>query len=144
MSRIAVKRDFRMYIRRYTSPNENFEYGYLHFNALLHFLCKLECSKPRIAARHPRKCDVINEVKLFSTVPVYCRIYCRKLLTLSNQMWCYKFKCIRIFIMDVVFSFNHYMSTMSRDFLSNMAPYSFRFIVFCLCFCTQRIMGNLI
>ena len=24
----SVKRDFRTYIRRYTSPNENFEYGY--------------------------------------------------------------------------------------------------------------------
>ena len=29
------------------------------------------------AARHPTKCDVINEVKLF-------RQYCRKCLTLSN------------------------------------------------------------
>ena len=26
--RVAVKRDFRQYIRRYTSPNENFEYGH--------------------------------------------------------------------------------------------------------------------
>ena len=25
---VAVKRDFRTYIRRYTSQNENFEYGY--------------------------------------------------------------------------------------------------------------------
>ena len=33
----AVKRDFRTYIRRYTSPNENFEYGYPHSNALLKF-----------------------------------------------------------------------------------------------------------
>ena len=31
---LAVKRDFRMYIRGYTSPNENFEYGYLF---LMHF-----------------------------------------------------------------------------------------------------------
>ena len=31
----AVKRDFRTYIRRYTSQNANFEYGYPHFNALL-------------------------------------------------------------------------------------------------------------
>ena len=31
----VVKRDFRAYIRRYTSPNENFEYGYLHSNALV-------------------------------------------------------------------------------------------------------------
>ena len=33
----AVKRDFQTYIRRYTSPNENFEYGYPHSNALLTF-----------------------------------------------------------------------------------------------------------
>ena len=31
----AVKPDFQTYIRRYTSPNENFEYGYPHSNALL-------------------------------------------------------------------------------------------------------------
>ena len=30
--------DFRMYIRRYTFPNENFEYGYPHANALLTLL----------------------------------------------------------------------------------------------------------
>ena len=36
----AVKRDFRTYIRRYTSPNENFEYGYPHSNALLTFPIK--------------------------------------------------------------------------------------------------------
>ena len=36
----AVKRDFRTYIRRYTSPNENFEYGYPHCNALLNFSLK--------------------------------------------------------------------------------------------------------
>ena len=28
-----VKRYFRAYIGRYTSPNENFEYGYPHSNA---------------------------------------------------------------------------------------------------------------
>ena len=33
----AVKRDFRTYIRRYTSPNVKFEYGYPHSNALLTF-----------------------------------------------------------------------------------------------------------
>ena len=33
----SLKRDFRTYIRRYTSPNENFEYGYPHSNALLTF-----------------------------------------------------------------------------------------------------------
>ena len=33
----ALKRDFRKYIRQYTSLNENFEYGYPHSNALLTF-----------------------------------------------------------------------------------------------------------
>ena len=33
----AVKPNFRTYIRRYTSPNENFVYGYPHSNALLVF-----------------------------------------------------------------------------------------------------------
>ena len=72
----AVKRDFRTYIQQYTSPNENFEYGYPHSNALLQFELKLERCKPHKAARHPIKCDVINDVKLFPTV--YRRIYCRK------------------------------------------------------------------
>ena len=36
----AVKRDFRTYIRRYTSQNEHFEYGYPHSNALLNFPLK--------------------------------------------------------------------------------------------------------
>ena len=35
-----------------------------------------------MAARHPTKCDEINEIKLFAIV--YRRIYCRKFLTLSN------------------------------------------------------------
>ena len=36
----AVKRDFRTYIRRYTSLNENFGYGYPNSNALLTFSLK--------------------------------------------------------------------------------------------------------
>ena len=79
----AVKRDFRTYIRRYTSPNEKFEYGYPHSYALLQFRLKIERCKPHDAARHLMKCDVINDVELFPTV--YRRIYCRKCLTLSNQ-----------------------------------------------------------
>ena len=31
----ALKHDFRPYIQRYISPNENFEYSYPHSNALL-------------------------------------------------------------------------------------------------------------
>ena len=92
----AVKRDFRTYIRRYTSPNENFEYGYPHSNALMQFDLKLERCKPHKAARHQTKGDVIDDVKLFPTV--YRRIYCRKFLTLSNQTSRYKRKCIRIII----------------------------------------------
>ena len=38
----AVKRDFRPYIWRYTSPNDDFEYGYPHSNAFLQFRLKLE------------------------------------------------------------------------------------------------------
>ena len=72
----AVKLDFRTYIRQYTSPNENIEYGNPHSNALLQFEVKSERCKPHKAARHPTKCDVINDVKLFRTV--YRRIYCRK------------------------------------------------------------------
>ena len=55
------------YIRRYTSQNENTEYCYPHSNALLQFCLKLEHCKPHNAAHHPRKCDVINDVKLFPT-----------------------------------------------------------------------------
>ena len=45
-------------------------------------------------AHQPTKSDVITDVKLFLTV--YRRIYCHKFLMLSNQMTCYKIKCIRI------------------------------------------------
>ena len=47
------------------------------------------------AACYPTKCDVINDVKLFPRV--CCRIYCRKILTLSNQMSHYKSKPIRVY-----------------------------------------------
>ena len=87
----AEKRNFRTYIRRYTSPNENFEYGYPHSNALLQFRLRFERCKPRTTARHPTKYDVINDVKLFPAV--YC-----KFLTFSNQKSRYKSKCIRISI----------------------------------------------
>ena len=61
----AVKRDFRMYIRRYTSPNENFEYGYPQFNALLQFLFKLERCKPYKSARHPTHVTQLMTSKYF-------------------------------------------------------------------------------
>ena len=64
----AVKRDFRTYIRRYTSPNEYFEYGYPHSNALLQSHLKFKGYKPHKAEYHPTNSDVINDVKLFPTV----------------------------------------------------------------------------
>ena len=39
---------------------------------------------PHDVTCHTMKCCVINDVKLFPTV--YHRIYCRKFLTLSNQV----------------------------------------------------------
>ena len=64
----ALKRDIRTYIGQFTSPNENFEYGYPHSNAFLQVLLKLERCNPHKAARHPTICNVINDVKLFPTV----------------------------------------------------------------------------
>ena len=65
----TVKRYFRPYIRRYTSPNENFEYGYPNSNAFLQFCHKLESCKLHKAAHHQKKYDISNDVKLFPTVP---------------------------------------------------------------------------
>ena len=89
----AVKRDFQTYIRLYTSPNENFEYGYPLSNALLQFRLNFELCKPRNTAHHPTKYDVFHDVKLFPAV--YRRIYCRKFFDVTNQKSCYKSKCIR-------------------------------------------------
>ena len=64
----AVKRDFRKYIRRYTSQNENFEYGYPHSNALLQFRLELKRCKPRKAARHTTNVTLLmtsNSCKFF-------------------------------------------------------------------------------
>ena len=65
-ARGSVKRDFRTYILRYTSPNENFEYGNPHSNAFLQFDLKLEDCKPHKAARHPVKGDIIDDVDSIS------------------------------------------------------------------------------
>ena len=62
----AVKLYFRTYIQRYTSPNENFEYGYPYSNALLQFPHTLECCKPHNAARHPMKCNSCHQTISYS------------------------------------------------------------------------------
>ena len=65
---LVLKSNFRTYIRRYTSLNENFEYGYLHSNAFPHVRLKLEPFKLHKAARQPTICDIFNDTKLFPTV----------------------------------------------------------------------------
>ena len=109
----AVKRDFRTYIRRYTSPNENFEYGYPHSNALLKFSlqkdngnvlncafsssgCQLHITayQLHILTCQPMKSDVTYNDVGFPTV--YRRTYCRKFMTFSNQTSRFICKCIRI------------------------------------------------
>ena len=76
----VVKPDFRTFIRQHTSPNENLN---TVIPILMHF-CNFVTKRCNThnAARHPMKCDIINDIKLFPTV--YGRIYCRKFLTLSN------------------------------------------------------------
>ena len=67
----------RLYGRNFsfTATHERGEYGYPHLNALLQFHFKLERCKPHKITRHPTKCGVFNDVKLFMTV--YRRVYCR-------------------------------------------------------------------
>ena len=108
----AVKRNFRTYIQRYTSPNENFEYGYPHSYALLTFSLQKDsenvlfcaytssdasCIKPLVSCIY----SLVNQWKatLRNDVgfpPVYRRIYCRKFMTLSNQTSRCICKCIRM------------------------------------------------
>ena len=74
--------------------NLKFEYGYPNSNALQQFRLAFERCKSLKTARHPTKYDVIKDVSQIPTV--YGRIYCRKFLTLSNQMLRYKSRCVRI------------------------------------------------
>ena len=53
-----------MFIRGYTSLYENFEYSHPHSNALLQFRLKVEHCKPHKEAHDPRKCGIINDIKL--------------------------------------------------------------------------------
>ena len=54
----AVKRDFRTYIRGYTSPNENFEYSYPHTNALLTFSFQKDSENVLCCAYTPSGCQL--------------------------------------------------------------------------------------
>ena len=59
----------------------------IHFSSLFSNWNVPSRIKPHVI---PKNCDVINDIKLFPTV--YCRINCRKFLTLSNQTSRYKSK----------------------------------------------------
>ena len=110
----AVKRDFRTCIRRYTSSNENFEYGYPHSNPQLTFFplkktvemyyvpstssgCQLHktACQLHIFISNQWKATLRNDVG-FPTVNR--RIYCRKFMKLSNQTSRCICKCIRMII----------------------------------------------
>ena len=54
----ALKSDFRTYIRRYTSPNENFEYGYPNSNALLNFSHKKDSESVLCSAYTSSGCQL--------------------------------------------------------------------------------------
>ena len=73
----AIKCNFRPYNWQYTSPNEHFEYGYPHSNAL----------------HQPTTSDVTYDI---GAPTVYRRIYWRKFLTLPNQTSRYIRKSIRL------------------------------------------------
>ena len=96
-----VKRNFRPYNRWYTSPNEYFEYGYPHSNALFqiysskaqHFASNWSFVSNVKQLRQPITSDVTYDV---GAPTVYRRIYWRKFLTLSNQTSRYIRKCIRM------------------------------------------------
>ena len=97
----AVKRHLRPYNRLYTSPNEHFEYGYPHSNALFNtYSSKAQHFAPNWSfvsnvkqLRQPITSNVSYDV---GAATVYRRIYWRKFLTLSNQTSRYIRKCIRI------------------------------------------------
>ena len=61
-SELSRKTWFPNISRRYTSPNQNFEYRYPYS---MHFCSFVSNFKLHSAAGHPTKCDIINDVKLF-------------------------------------------------------------------------------
>ena len=97
----AGKRNFRSYNRLYTSPNEHFEYGYPHSNALFNISSSMaQYFAPNWSfvsnvkqLRQPITSDVTYDV---GAPTVYRRIFWRKYFALSNQTSHYIRKCIRI------------------------------------------------
>ena len=97
----AVKHNFWPYNQWYTSPNEHFECGYPHSNALFNiYLSKAQHFAPNWSfvskvkqLRQPITSNVTYDV---AALTVYRRKYWRKFLMLSNQTLRYIRKCIRM------------------------------------------------
>ena len=97
----AIKRNFQPYIRRYISPNENFEYGYPNSDALFNiYSSNAQYFAPNVnyvssikPLRQPITRDVIYNV---GASTVYRKTYWCEFLTLSNQVSRYIRKCIRM------------------------------------------------
>ena len=51
--------------------NDNFEYGYPHFNVFLQFHLELDCCKRHKATGHPTKCDIIYDVNFRQYITGY-------------------------------------------------------------------------
>ena len=123
----AIKHNFWPYNRWYTSPNEHFEYGYPHSNALFNiYSSKAQHFPPNWSfvsnikqLRQPITSDVTYDV---GAQTVYRRIYWRKFLTLSSQTSSYIRKCIRITVIikhtkDICFFLHilvHQMKTIQK------------------------------
>ena len=87
--------------------NENFEYSYPHSNALITFSLQKDSENVLCCAYmysscqlHKTACQLHmhlshNDVEIPT---VYRRIYCRKFMTLSNQMSRCICKCIRMYM----------------------------------------------
>ena len=66
----AVKRDFRTYIRRYTSPNENFEYSYPHSNALLTFSLQKDSENVFYCVQRRQLHKTARQLHIFTCQPM--------------------------------------------------------------------------
>ena len=93
----AVKRDLQTYIRRYTSPNENFEYGYPHSNALLTFSLQKNSENVLFCAYTSSDASCINRLPA-AYIHLSTNEKRRYVMTSANQTSRCICKCIRIVV----------------------------------------------
>ena len=98
----------------------------MHLYSLVSNWSVASCIKLHKGVRHQMKLDVINDVKLFPTV--YCRIYCRKFLTLSNQTSRYKASALEYSIYLYIFQKqnHHKMSGVKNLMLDKSVHFEFQ------------------